>query len=168
MSKKLLIYEGLGLLFSLLCGLFLHYTYALSGENAIVSFFSATNESVWEHLKLLFFPAFLYTAIEYFYIGKRYSGFIITKALAVLIGLLFTTAAYYTYSGAIGKNIGLVNILIFVFSCLVCYGFSYFKLLNNSPRTKYANAYGAAILVLLTFLFVLFTLTPPEIPLFGF
>lgn len=168
MSKKLLIYEGLGVIFSLLCGTFLHYTYALSSENAIISFFSATNESVWEHLKLLFFPTFLYTVIEYFYIGKRYNGFLITKTLAVLIGLLFTVAAYYTYSGAIGKNIGVVNILIFIFSCLICYAFSYFKLLKNSPKTKYANAYGTAIFVILVLLFILFTLTPPQIPLFGF
>ena len=37
-------------------GVLLHFTYEWSGNNPIVGLFSATNESTWEHLKLLFFP----------------------------------------------------------------------------------------------------------------
>jgi len=43
----------------------------------LIASFSAVNESVWEHLKLLFFPMLLTTIIGYFYIGKNAKVWII-------------------------------------------------------------------------------------------
>ncbi|MCW4022413.1 MAG: DUF6512 family protein [archaeon] len=39
--------------------------------NPFVGAFSAVNESVWEHLKLGFWPLILYTAIEYWKIKNK-------------------------------------------------------------------------------------------------
>ena len=47
----------------LILGTILHFTYEMSNYNPIVGLFSAVNESVWEHLKLLAFPMMLMALI---------------------------------------------------------------------------------------------------------
>ena len=44
-----------GIIFTLATGTLLHFTYEWSGENPFVALYSPVSESVWEHLKLLFF-----------------------------------------------------------------------------------------------------------------
>jgi len=53
-EKPILIFELLGIVFIVLVGSALHFTFELSGDNPLVGVFSAVNESVWEHLKLGF------------------------------------------------------------------------------------------------------------------
>ncbi|MEI3340636.1 MAG: DUF6512 family protein [Eubacterium sp.] len=49
-------------------GTLLHFTYEWTGKNLLVGLFSAVNESTWEHMKLLFMPAFFYFLFE----SKKY------------------------------------------------------------------------------------------------
>ena len=49
-----------GILWTLVIGTSSHFFYQWSGENFFVGLVSPVNETVWEHLKLLFFPALLY------------------------------------------------------------------------------------------------------------
>jgi hypothetical protein len=44
--------------------------------------FCAVNESVWEHMKLLFFPVFLFTAVQ-FCMGER-DGLLAARADCVV------------------------------------------------------------------------------------
>lgn len=53
-------------LFVVLLGVFLHFAYELSGENPIVGLFALVNESIWEHLKLIFFPMLVLTLWDMF------------------------------------------------------------------------------------------------------
>lgn len=69
-KRKIRNYQIVSIIFVCILGTLLHFTYELSGENQLVASFSAVNESVWEHLKLLFFPMLLSTIIGYVYIGK--------------------------------------------------------------------------------------------------
>lgn len=43
-----------------------HFVYEWSGENPIIGAIAPVNESVWEHLKLLFFPSLFYFITELF------------------------------------------------------------------------------------------------------
>ena len=42
-----------------------HFVYDWTGDNHFIGFFFPVNESTWEHLKLIFFPAIIYSVIEY-------------------------------------------------------------------------------------------------------
>ena len=46
-------------------GTLLHFTYDFFMENPIIGIFSAINESVWEHQKLLFYAVVFYSVFEY-------------------------------------------------------------------------------------------------------
>ena len=54
-KKQIIKFQIISTIFIFIFGTILHFTYEWSGENTIVGLFSATNESTWEHLKLLFF-----------------------------------------------------------------------------------------------------------------
>ena len=58
-------------IFCLILGTILHFTYEWFNYNVIVGLFSTINESVWEHLKLLFYPMFFISIIGYFKIGRN-------------------------------------------------------------------------------------------------
>ena len=41
----------------------MHFVYDWSGGNTVVGLLAATNESVWEHTKLIYFPMLIYSII---------------------------------------------------------------------------------------------------------
>ncbi len=74
--RLILNLELIGIIFIVFLGSMLHFTFELSGRNPLVGIFPAVNESVWEHLKLAFWPAMLYAFIEYRYLKKIVSNFL--------------------------------------------------------------------------------------------
>ena len=105
-------------LFVVLLGVFLHFAYELSGENPIVGLFALVNESVWEHLKLLFFPMLVLTLWDSFTTHRNNLCFLPARTIGILSGLLFTVVVFYTVTGILGFNIAWVNILIYLLSVL--------------------------------------------------
>lgn len=53
----------IGIIFVMLTGTLSHFLYDWSGQNPVVGLFTPVNESIWEHMKLLFFPMLLYSLI---------------------------------------------------------------------------------------------------------
>lgn len=89
----------------------------LSGQSPIVALFCPVNESVWEHLKLLYFP-FLFVSIwEYLSLHPVVLPFFYCRYLGVLLGMFFTVSVFYTYSGILGRNFLILDILLFLFQC---------------------------------------------------
>ena len=70
-KNKILRFQIYCVIFTAILGTLLHFTYEWSNENRIVGFFSAVNESTWEHLKILFYPMIITTIIEMIFIGKE-------------------------------------------------------------------------------------------------
>ena len=120
----------IGIFFTLILGTLLHFTYKWSGSNPIVGFFSAVNESTIEHLKMIFVPFFLFSILEYFAYGKDISGFVLTKALSVSIGIITIVVVFYLYIWIVGTDLLWMDIAIFVLAVVVAYFVSY-KLLKN-------------------------------------
>ena len=65
-NNKIIKLEIIAIIVILILGTLLHFTYEWSGDNLFVGSFSAVNESVWEHLKLVFYPMLLMGIINYF------------------------------------------------------------------------------------------------------
>ena len=75
MYRRLNIFLIIGAVFTIITGTLLHFVYEWSGESLFVGIFSPINESVWEHLKLLFFPMSVWILIGYFIFGKNENYF---------------------------------------------------------------------------------------------
>ena len=80
-KRSVFRYELVGMVFIIILGSMLHFTFEWSGFQAIVGVFSAVNESVWEHLKIAFWPTILYAIFEYRYLNQKTNNFFVAKAL---------------------------------------------------------------------------------------
>jgi hypothetical protein len=85
MNRKLLAWELAGALFIIILGSMLHFTFKWSGNNQLVAIFSADNESVWEHLKLVFWPTLLWGLIEFLSLRGKANNFVFAKTAEVYL-----------------------------------------------------------------------------------
>lgn len=154
-------------LFAIGLGVLWHFLFDLTGENSFVGLFAPINESVWEHLKILFFPFVISMIIEYFIYGKEAYNFFSSKLLGLTVGLVSIITNYYTAVGAFGINNMLLNIGIFTFSVIIAYALSYFRMLKT-PKMAGGIWEKAAIFIIGIYfaMFLIFTYYPPHIPLF--
>jgi len=162
-TKPILVFELVGIVFIVLVGSALHFTFDLSGGNLPVGVFSAVNESVWEHLKLSFWPALTYAIIEYGFLKKRTDNFFPAKAVGIYLMPLVIVSSFYFYQTFIEENL-LLDILIFILAVVVGQLTSY-KLMNLKTRKIYLKL-SITGLILLASLFIIFTFYPLEIPIF--
>lgn len=154
-----------GILFTLIIGTLLHFTYRWSGENPFVALYSPVNESVWEHLKLLFFPVLLYTFFEIIVLYKTSGQFLTSRLLAVCVGMFFIVSSFFTYTGLLGRDFLVLDILIFIFSVLLTFFLSrYLEVRCPGLRLPLMAVY--VLLLLIVICFFSFTFSPPELPLF--
>lgn len=156
-----------GFLGIVVLGTLFHFAYIYSGYSSIVGAFTPVNESVWEHLKLLIFPAIIISVIEYFVYGKNTNGFITSKILSMIIGAVFVIAAFYTYTGALGNHSFIADIIIFITSAAITSALSCYFI--NNKLIKFDDTKTIISVVILTaviILFVYFTFDPPNIELF--
>jgi hypothetical protein len=159
---KLEHWEFTGIFFIIVLGSLLHFAFELSGYWKGMGLIAAVNESVWEHLKLGFWPAVIYALIEYPYL--RENNFIIAKAIGILLIPLFIAGLFYFYTAIVGYNIVALDILIFFIAVIMGQVASY-SLLKYELLEKW-NLAGLAVVVLLAVLFMIFTVYPPHVPLF--
>ena len=162
-KNKIRNYQIFSTIFTFILGSFLHFTYALSGNNPVVAIFSSINESVWEHLKLLFFPMLLTTIIGCFYIGKEEPNFLCSKTIGILVSMVFMVIFFYTYTGILGKNIPAIDIASFFIATIVGEFVSYVLIVN---KFKCNNVIAIITLILIFTCFIIFTYFTPNIGIF--
>lgn len=155
-----------GFLFVCAAGTALHFLYQWSGESVAAAPFAAVNESVWEHMKLLFWPMQLWAGAERAVLGGYSRGFWPAKALGTLLGLALIPALYYTYTGALDVSVMWVDIAIFFVAAAAAF-LAETRMLARDWRCRGgARASALVLLLLLSAAFVLCTFVPPRFPLF--
>lgn len=165
MRRRLIRWEWGGAIFAAIMGTLLHFTYGWSGENQLAAVVSAVNESVWEHMKLLFVPVFFWSVVQLWFHGKDYPNFLAARAASVLAGLTLIPALYYTYTGALGLQLSWVNILIFFLAVAVTFLVDCYLLSTGWAGRPWQQMAGLVVLWAAAFLFVYCTFYPVELPL---
>ena len=164
MNKKLIRnYQIFSIIFTFILGTLLHFTYKWSGENQYVAWLSSINESVWEHLKLAYFPMMLTVIFGYFFVGKKVSNFLCSKIIGIIIALVFMVTFFFTYTGILGKNIPVIDIASF-YVAVVLGEYVAYRLMVSMFKCNYKIA--LVILVVLGFSFIYFTYNTPNIGIF--
>ena len=165
MRKNILLWELAGIIFIVALGSLLHFTFEWTGRWTPIAPIAAVNESVWEHLKLGFWPAVVYAVLEYSRFGKSSNNFFLAKTLGIYLIPITIVVLYYSYTAILGYGLLIVDIAIFVVAVIVGQLVSY-KLLTISPLPEKFNRFAPVALVILGILFVLFTFYPPQWTLF--
>ena len=162
--RRIFLYELIGMFFIIILGSLLHFTFELSGYQAIVGVFSAVNESTWEHLKLSYWPALAYALIEYRYLKKLTKNFVTAKTVGIYLMPILITAFFYSYTAVIEDSLTM-DILIFILAIILGQLASY-RLLTSSELLKHFVKISLVAVVVLGFAFLIFTFYPPQLPIF--
>ena len=166
LARRLRRWELAGFLITGALGPLLHFVYRWSGGNPAAGAFSAVNESVWEHMKILFLPLFLTALVEMVVFTQRYRNFLAVKFLAVMAGVALMPVLYYTYTGVWGRGCLKGDILLF-YLCAAASQVLSCRLLEQGRLSgagwQVAGLFG---LWAVAFLFVYCTYHPPGLAIF--
>ena len=164
MKQASSLWQLAGFALTTLGGTLLHFLYDWTGGSILVAPFSGVNESTWEHMKLLFWPLFLFALIQRLFF-KEQENYWCVKLFGILLGLVLIPVLFYTYNGVFGKSPDWINIAIFYITALLVFLFEWWAFKNDRLQCKYPPFAFAGICII-GVLFVVFTFAPPQIPLF--
>lgn len=163
--RSVLIWELSGIVFLIVVGSLLHFTFDWSNRLPIVGVFSAVNESVWEHLKLGFWSLILFSLIEYWFIRHETKNFLLAKGLGVVILQVVILSVFYTYTMFSAEPILAIDISSYLLGCILCQVVSYI-ILTRVIGKKILNKVGLALILIHAVLLISFTFAPPKLPIF--
>ena len=100
--NRLQSYIIAGILFVLAAGTLSHFLYGWTGNNFIIGLFTPVNESVWEHMKLIFFPMLFYSIFASANLKADYPYIASSLCFSILIGTLLIPVLFYAYTYILG------------------------------------------------------------------
>ena len=164
MKREIGIWQLLGYALTSVGGTLLHFLYEWTGNAVWAAPFSGVNESTWEHMKLLFFPMFVFAIVQSFFFRDR-EEFWCVKLRGILLGQVLIPVLFYTYNGVIGPSPDYINIAIFFISAAIAFIYETRQFKSESTVCRRPRlAIGALCVIAL--LFVVFTFATPEIGIF--
>ncbi len=156
---------GIPILFLLGCGA--HFLYELSGSQFLVGLFAPVNESVWEHLKLVLWPMILWWTIYYIRMARRHdidaAAWFMGAFTALISAQSVILLLFYFLQGAFGIESVVVDIMIFFLGILLGQLIGLRQYRHGSSVSWLVPLMLIAVLIIFS---IVFTLLPPNIPLF--
>jgi hypothetical protein len=134
-----------GILFIFFVGAGLHFLFELSGGLRPVAIIAAVNESVWEHLKIGFWPALIWAIIELFAFGTKIKNFLFAKGFSFTLSALLITGIFYLTKAA-GLESLPVDIANFFVSIVIAQIISY-RLILVQKGYKVLNVIGILLIL---------------------
>jgi len=165
MKKTILKWEVVGIVFVVVIGAFFHFTFQLLNYWRPAGAIFPVNESVWEHLKLPYWPLIIFSLVEYYFIKEKSNNFILAKTASFLISISTILIVFYSYTALIGVESLIIDILSFIFGVIIGQFVSYKILVKEQLSTPYINT-SWIIFVGFGILFMIFTYFPPILPIF--
>lgn len=154
--KKVKIWSIIGIfLISFLC----HFMYDWF-PNTFFSIFFPVNESIWEHMKIIFSAILIYSPIEYFLLKKKdidFNNFLLSNVIMGISGIVIYLIIFIPIYLMIGENM-IVSISLLFITYIIVEIIGYY-ILNLKP-IKY-QGYIATFLIIITYIiFSYFTYQP--------
>ena len=164
MKRSIGLWQLAGFAVTSLVGTLLHFLYDWLGKAVWIAPFAGVNESTWEHMKLLFWSAFIFAVVQSFFFKDK-DNFWCVKLRGIVLGIILIPVLFYTYNGVIGKSPDWLNIAIFFISAAIAYIYEYKLFRSEKIRCKYQTS-AIFIICVIALLFIVFTFITPEINIF--
>lgn len=143
----------------------LHFAYSWLGGWPAAALFAAVNESVWEHLKIAFWPALLWAAVQLRRGQPQEDGYWAARGFGLLAMSMSMAVFFYGYTALLGNNLLLLDIATFGLAILIGQAVSILALyvVHGRPGLQIV---GLAALFAQIVAFSAFTYAPPHLFLF--
>ncbi len=165
MKTTVLKWQAIGAIFIIILGTLWHFIYEWSNNTFLIGLFTPVNESVWEHLKMVLFPSIIFAFIEYKFIKSYANNFIIGITVSIITAMIFIVTMHYTYTFFLDKSIPVIDIIIFIASIILGQYVGY-NIMTAKDYPKPISALSFLILFSIVIIFMIFTVFPPELPIF--
>lgn len=142
-----------------------HFMYEFF-PNILISFFFPVNESIWEHMKILYTSILISGLLEYILLKTNNINFhnfsfqlLITSTISIPIFLIIYLPIYKL----IGENL-IITIILMLLTYIIIEIISY-KILTKEHYI-YLNQISIPIIILIYIIFIILTYNPPQKPIF--
>jgi len=164
MKQRIGLWQMAGFVFTAIAGTLLHFLFDFTGGSLPAAVVSAVNESIWEHMKLIYVPMAVFALFSHRWMGQVSEGYWCTKLAGLMLALTLIPVLYYTYTGALGMSADWFNVAIFFLAAAAAYRLEAELFLREEENSRERLCLLLIILIGVTFL--VFTFAPPNIPLF--
>jgi len=158
-------WELLGIPVVFLAGSALHFAFDWSGYWKPLAIIAAVNESVWEHLKLAFWPSLLWAVVGYAAFKPNAWAFWSAKGYALLVAPVLIVVIFYGYTSILGRNFLVFDITTFALAIAAGQLVSA-QLMAAKSRDSRVCAIGVGLLLCQIAAYSTLTFHPPPLALF--
>lgn len=155
-------FELAGAAFMVAAGSALHFAFDWAGGWPPLAVFAAVNESVWEHLKLAFWPGAFWAMFAPAPAGLSRSGIVAAKALTMPATAGLIIVIFTSYTAVLGRNLLPLDIGTFVLAILIGQALSAVLLTRRAPSGRGARRAGLALFGIQLAAYGLLTFFPPD------
>ena len=146
-----------------------HFVYELSGKNLIVGLLNPVNESIWEHLKFMFFPFLIWWLLIYIIKNKKckstLNSWIVSGGISLFAAPLLVVLLYYAYTEALGIESVVIDVLLVFISYFIALSIGSHFLKYSRPK-MWASIIWLIVIAVIFIALIVFTIYPPDLPIF--
>jgi len=168
-SNRLLLWELGCVAFICVAGSSLHFAFELTDYWKPMAVIAAVNESVWEHLKIYFWPGLLYALAQYTYTRDIANNYWLGKVVALGVTpvcIIVMYHAYIAYALGVHGETSVSALLLIMFFGVLAGQLCSWRILASKPAVWIEPRYVATGYATLLVMFSLFTFFPPKVFLF--
>lgn len=162
---SLLIIKLIGVPVIFLLGSLFHFIYKYGGRKKWMVIISPVNESLWEHLKIGFYPFLLVSFFQFLLFSELPRNILSADFVGVFVVLGFILISELIYPAILKRNILFIDLLIFFIAILIGQLVSYF-ILQSYPDFYIMNELLILIFLFTASIFALFSFRPPRFGIF--
>lgn len=148
--------------FMVALGSALHFVFDWAGGWWPLAIVAAVNESIWEHLKLVFWPGVLWAFLAPTPAGLDRSDHLVVKAVTLPVTAGLIVAIFTSYTAILGRNLLPLDIGTFVLSIFAGQVLSIWLLSRYRRWLRALRRPALSILGLQLAAYSLFTYHPPD------
>jgi hypothetical protein len=151
-----------GAAFMVVTGSGLHFLFDATGGWPPLALVAAVNESVWEHLKLAFWPGLAWAALAPRPGGVPRAGLLAAQGAGLLLTAVLIVAVFTGYVAILGDNLLALDIGTFVIAILAGQALCAALLIRGAMRHPAMLRAGLGLLGLQVLAYGLFSFLPPD------
>ena len=165
MKNKISRWELGGVVVVFISGSLLHFAYEWSGGWPPIALVAAVNESIWEHLKLAFWPAVIWGSAGVLICKADVKAYWSIKGWTLLIPPFVIVGLFAAYTSVLGHNELFLDISIFLIAVAAGQATTAY-LLSGEHKRSGGRRIGLLLLAAQLFAYSSLTYFPPHLPLF--